>query len=337
MAAAAGSSQSASPIPVQVTSSRQVFIDTAEEQRWVPATLPRDLIRVIADYYCIRNHFWDVATALETRTNTGTSNIALKNFLFDDPTEECPHPARTLTIGQYRWQRLWGLNSFSSGQVEPYFAVRISRVCSSMSQYAPYMEHRGAVILGVGVSRKKSPDAEPRLFGVDETDYTVTSSCRSVFDVRYTNAPGSYHTHGIVAMTAGGKVSHNLSTRHIMPADTQPKPPQEWKAGEGEGFVIVDNPEPVVVGFDCDLAANTMRVFLNDRLLRVTPDLYEQSEKKLADDGLAVGDPFVWNIPNLGDCYPLITTFHCSATIDFVKDWAPPSITLNVSNGTAHK
>ncbi len=305
-----------------------MFIETAEEQRWIPSTLPRDLIRVIAEYYCTRNHVWDTTSAPDMR-HFYYNNIPMKNFIFDDPIEDCPHPVRAVTVGLHCWRRLWGLHSFGSGRVTPHFAVCISRVCSPDApppEFAGFMDQR-ALALGVGVSRKKSPGVEPDQLGVDETDYVVVSSRRPAFNVRYDPSVESTEVQSILAMTAGRTVSRILSTRHIPPAMRPGCAPTE-----GEGFVILNNPQSVVVGFDCDLTASTMRVFLNDRLLRVTSDLYGQSEKTRADDGLAVGDPFVWRIPNLGDCYPLITTFHCIATIDFVNDWVPP-----MSSDTGHK
>ncbi len=326
---------------------------TAEERQWLSLVLPRELIRVIAEYFCSMLHVWNTASIDPNRYG-----LPFRNFTFPPPhawtgpdsvsqnqsagggkAESDDQSTTVVVASEYGWNRLWGLYSFGSGRASPYFAVRISNVhipvlpkpqCNSVSD-------QSVMALNVGVSRRQSANYA-NYYGVESADYAVMSSRRAVFDSRYRTGDtfmprpvDPRHTnstkepHGMVAVTNAKIISRILSTTATK--QTQRVAPAQWIGQAGEGFAVVDHSKPVVVGIDCDLTTNTMRVFVDDRVLRVTPESYGGSEGSLTDAGFAVGDPYVWNIPNLEDCYPLISCFHCAATIELVNDWVPPAHT----------
>ncbi len=326
---------SSSVIPASVCHSWQSFVTTAEEQRWILVSAygsaPRELLRVIADYFCTSGHVWDVLIATNTTGN-------FQNFTFAPRPKNGGSGAVTTAFvaGEYAWRRLWGAYSFGSGQASPYFAVRISNVHKpKLPSPQNSSVYDGSVLaLNVGVSSWKTPSTDPvYYYGVERDDFAVMSSRRAVFDSRYhKNKYGKVDSntnttepHGIVAVANGKVISRVLSTTAT--AATQPTSPENWIGSAGEGFALIDHNKPIVVGIACDLTTNTMRVFVDDRVLRVTPDSYSanNASDQVVDAALAVGDPFVWHIPNLGDCYPLISAFHCAATIELVDDWIPPS------------
>ncbi len=124
------------------------------------------------------------------------------------------------------------------------------------------------------------------------------------------------------AVTNGHVQSHELSTD-----DGESDDP----LGRGRAFFH----DGVTVGVVCDLETNSLRFYIDDKIVRKSGNFFldlesaDQSDR-LIDSNLLNGEPFVWRDSNpeallLCDSYPYVAVFDCPATLEFI-DWSPPPL-----------
>lgn len=166
----------------------------------------------------------------------------------------------------------------------------------------------------------------PEWYGVDKDSYGLSTASRNVYDPRYKKSSAA----GLVACTDRSPVTAFLST-DISPPDAKPRDPKLWSDTDGCGYFTTRNSESVVVGVSCDLNANQLRFYINDKIVRVTPDAVQERsggdppQLPYADRHIKPGQPFVWNIPDLKNCFVYFAAFNVTLTASFLQ-WTPPPL-----------
>ncbi len=242
----------------------EAFVVACKESGWLPVGIRTELVRIVADYFCPRRYAWDSAlrdrhglsepgVTLYPQSPTGetvTRAITGTEFPFT-VLETTPPPAHL------SWRRGWALQAIGSPPVLPHFAIRI---CPNKTEHAD-----GLV---VGVTSIKSVDSDLTNNGVDTNTYTLISTAPEMwsgFDEGET-VHRSFPSRGIMAMHQTASASHLLATSDQIKLVDKP--------GVVDTSGLLMSNQTTVIGVVCDLEANTIRLYLNDQILRVTADQY---------------------------------------------------------------
>ncbi len=229
------------------------------------------------------------------------------------------------------WRRAWGALPFGVGK--PYFAVRIIRA-----------DTPNWIQIGVSQTPNDPPTA-PVAYGVDSHSFSVACGPQEEVSYNFDSYP-QMSGHLMMAIHGMAEWSHALSTHHFTEADTELKESQ--KLGnvklkrEAVTQLLLSGPSGFVVGsvvgVVCDLSDNSLRWYLNDKILRVTNSSLGATDR--VDDNCKIGEPFVWyprvqnegKVMDLSTFYSYVASFGKAVSIEMANDWIPPDMTRPDTN-----
>ncbi len=213
------------------------------------------------------------------------------------------------SVGISGWTRVWGTHKLAAPLLSPCFGIRLITT--------PKASVDDSQSLVLGVSRKKDTSLNCSWNGVDENCHVIFSSTRKTWVAGF----ASSEQHGMVAIERQSRPyisSRILSTKFDPSTGTDP----------GSSFIDpTGGAEGVTIGFHCDFVANTLRFYINDEIVRVTDQQYGMQSANAADAGIKPGQPFVWHIKDLGECFVYLCAFHTQLRAWFVP-WQPPPLPL---------
>ncbi len=221
----------------------------------------------------------------------------------------------TLTFwvaGHGRWIRAWGGFTFGGGLATPYFGVRIRGVTQAST---------GAMMIGVS-SQLCQPDARPDAWGVDASSLGLVCAEEHTFDTGRQNSRDLATCAAAIGTTAlSGVIKSNLLSTDRITGVSVP---------EGVKCACGFRRQDTTIGVVCDLPTNSIRFYIDDEIVRKTPDHFAETDKtQFVDSHLKAGQPFVWANPSgldLAKAYPYVALFDLGATFELV-DWIPPDLT----------